>query len=155
MVQEIERKFRVKILPEGLDQYSHKEITQGYVKITENTEERVRQKGDRYFHTIKTGSGLSRGEDEKEITIDEYKSGLKNAEDRVVEKTRYEIPYSGRVIELDVYQGKLDGLITAEIEFPSVESSNNFTPPEWFGTEVTEDKRYKNQSLSVEGIPSD
>ncbi|MCK4428935.1 MAG: CYTH domain-containing protein [Candidatus Aenigmarchaeota archaeon] len=154
MGQEIERKFLIGELPSDLNQYSHKELTQGYVEITDNSEERVRQKEDRYFHTIKTSSGLSREENEKEITEDEYESGLKNAGDKIVEKTRYKIPYNGKTIELDIYHGKLNGLVTAEIEFDSVKESETFKSPDWFRKEVTEDKRYKNQSLAVFGIPS-
>jgi hypothetical protein len=43
--KEIERKFLVDKLPENLDKYSHKEIIQGYVAITEEgTEVRLRKK---------------------------------------------------------------------------------------------------------------
>jgi CYTH domain-containing protein len=30
-----------------------------------------------------------------------------------------------------------------------------FNPPEWFGKEITQDRRYSNGSLSKNGIPND
>jgi len=59
--QEIERKFLVESLPENLEQYPHKEVVQGYLAITEDgTEVRLRQKGSKYFQTVKSGSGKTR-----------------------------------------------------------------------------------------------
>lgn len=87
----------------------------------------------------------------REIEIDEDQfNALWNAtEGKRIEKTRYEIPHEDGVIELDVYHGGLDGLVTAEMEFDSEEKSDKFSPPEWFGEEVTGDKKYKNQQLAM------
>jgi len=75
-------------------------------------------------------------------------------EGRRVSKTRHEIPIAdGAVAELDVYDGELDGLLTVEIEFGSLEASERFDPPPWVGRELTGDKRYANQSLALEGRP--
>ena len=52
-------------------------------------------------------------------------------------------------------KGFLDGLRIAEIEFSTDVESDNFRCPEWFGEEVTEDERYKNWSLALNGIPSE
>ena len=35
-----------------------------------------------------------------------------------------------------------------EVEFESIEQANTFTPPDWFGKEVTNDHRYHNSYLS-------
>ena len=43
--------------------------------------------------------------------------------------------------------------MVAEVEFPSASASAGFTPPPWFGTEVTEDTRYKNVTLALHGKP--
>ena len=53
------------------------------------------------------------------------------------------------------FGGGLDGLIIAEVEFDSPESLTGFTPPGWFGTEVTDDGRYSNASLALHGRPPD
>ena len=59
----------------------------------------------------------------------------------------------GLVIELDVYTGDLEGLVVAEVEFDSEEAAEAFAPPEWFGEDVTDDVRYKNQRLARDGAP--
>ena len=75
---------------------------------------------------------------------------------RRVSKTRHLIPLDdGLTAELDVYAGALEGLLTAEIEFPTLEASEAFTPPAWLGREVTGDKRFAAQSLALHGRPQD
>ena len=50
--QEVERKWRVSRLPD-LTGLEGKDVIQGYIAVTaDGTEVRVRQKGDKYFHTI-------------------------------------------------------------------------------------------------------
>lgn len=39
--------------------------------------------------------------------------------------------YAHLTIELDVFSGVYDGLILAEVEFPTVEEAEAFVPPEW------------------------
>lgn len=152
--QEIERKFLVKSLPENLEQYPHKDIVQGYLAIAEDgTEVRLRQKGNKYFQTVKSGSGKTRFESEIEITEEQFNSFWEVTKGKRVEKTRYEIPHENGTIELDVYRGDLDGLLSAEMEFSSEEESDKFTVPEWLSEEVTDDKRYKNQNLALHGVP--
>ena len=64
-------------------------------------------------------------------------------------KTRYLIPIDdGLTAELDIFEGRFAGLILVEVEFDSVEQAESFTPPAWFGKEVTYDKRYHNSYLS-------
>jgi CYTH domain-containing protein len=155
--KEIERKFLIKSLPEDLEKYAKKEIVQGYVAITpEGTEVRLRQKGKKYFQTVKVGAGKTRGEYEIEITKEQFEALWDSTEGKRVDKVRYDIPISdGLKIELDVYRGDLNGLYSAEVEFPDEAASNKFTPPDWFGKEVTEDKWYKNQNLATKGIPEE
>ena len=151
---EIERKFLVTETPPGLDRYPHEAIRQGYLALDpDGTEVRIRQKGDRFFQTIKRGGGLQRTEVEALLTRAQFEAFWPMTEGRRVEKVRYEIAYQDRVIELDVYGGALSGLLTAEVEFPSIEASAAFQPPPWLNHEITEDKRYKNRNLAVNGIP--
>jgi len=53
-----------------------------------------------------------------------------------------------------VYAGDLDGLLTAEVEFPDEASARAFVAPEWLGRDVTDDPRYGNRVLAVDGIPT-
>ena len=154
MSQEIERKFLVKELPADLENYLHNEIIQGYLIVTDNDiEVRIRKKGDKYFETVKAGSGLVRKESEKEITKEVFWDHWPLTEGKRVEKVRYEILYNGELIELDIYSGELEGLAVAEVEFASEEESVSFVPPSWFGKEVTHDERYKNKNLALHGKP--
>ena len=41
----------------------------------------------------------------------------------------------------------------AEVEFMSTMDSDNFQPPDWFGTDVTADKRFGNSSIAEVGFP--
>lgn len=50
--------------------------------------------------------------------------------------------------ELDVFQGRLLGLVFAEVEFTSVEEANNFHKPTWFGKDVSDDRRYRNSEIA-------
>jgi CYTH domain-containing protein len=60
----------------------------------------------------------------------------------------------GRLIELDVYEGALSGLMVAEVEFDDPWGATAYVAPYWFGPEVTDDPAYKNQRLAVDGLPA-
>lgn len=151
---EIERKFLVYALPANFKIFPHKEIVQGYLKISaDGTEERLRKMNGKYYKTVKSGSGKIRTENETEITEEEFNNLWSLTEGKRIEKTRYDISDNVGLIELDIYHGKLDGLITVEIEFDSENASNIFVPPAWFGDDITDDINYKNQNLAINGIP--
>jgi CYTH domain-containing protein len=151
---EIERKFLVDRLPDSVADYPHTAIRQGYVIATDTgLELRIRQKGRRFFQTIKAGEGLSRTEIEISLSREQFDELWPYTNGRRVNKFRYQVPVGDHVAELDLFDGGLAGLRLVEVEFPSVEASRVFTPPDWFGAEVTEDKRYKNKWLAVNGIP--
>jgi len=151
---EIERKFKVDKLPENLDQFPRKEILQGYLAVTEDgLEVRIRKAKGKYFLTIKHGAGKTRVEEEIGISERQFLSLWELTGSKRVKKVRYRIPYEGSSVELDVYQEGLEGLNTAEVEFPSEEASNAFRPPSWLGAEITNDEGYKNRDLALHGIP--
>ncbi len=153
--REIERKFLVKKVPQDLHSYPHREIIQGYLAVTEDgVEVRLRKKGDRCYQAVKSDQGIEREETEIEFTRKQFESLWPLTQGRRIEKRRYEIEYQGVTIELDVYHGILSGLVTAEVEFESLSASDSFTPPEWFGTEITRDERFKNKNLALYGAPN-
>jgi adenylate cyclase len=153
LTTEIERKFLVRELPEGLETYSAVNIQQGYLAATERGEVRLRRRGADHSVTLKCGQGLARSEDEVALAEDQFAVLWSLTVGKRVEKVRYEIPIGQRVIELDVFQDELEGLYLAEIEFDSVSEAEEFTPPDWFGREVTRDERYKNKNLALFGHP--
>jgi adenylate cyclase len=151
--EEIERVFKVRQLPKNLEQYPCENIVQGYLAIdVTGSEVRLRKIGDRYFETYKGAGRLQRRELEIELSPDQFNTLWLGTEGRRIEKIRYQINEGGQKIELNVFQGNLEGLVLAEVEFPSREKSEEFKPPDWFGDEVTEDIRFKNQNLA-QGAP--
>jgi len=152
---EIERKFLVAQRPADLERWPATAIEQGYLAIAQaGPEVRVRRRAGRTWLTVKAGGGRVRVEEEIEIEADRFERLWPLTEGQRIEKTRYEIPADdGLVIELDVYSGDLDGLVTAEVEFASEEAAEAFAAPAWLGPDITEDVRYKNQRLAVDGAP--
>lgn len=151
---EIEKKFVIdydKIPQDLLNKVEKKEIIQYYIKFDPET--RVRSVNNKkFFRTEKreiSGSNLSRVEIEEEISKAQYNDILNSSSsDFYIKKCRYNISLSNDTIELDIYSDELKGLVTAEIEFDSEESANQFVPPNWFGEEVTSNKEFKNAGLA-------
>ena len=153
---EIERKFLVAEVPGDLADYPSEPIEQGYVAVEGPVEVRVRRRGDRALLTVKSGAGRVRVEEELEIDDRRFASLWPLSEGRRVTKRRYRLPAGGGLtIELDAYTGDLEGLHTAEVEFDSEAASDDFDPPPWFGREVTDDLRYANRALAVDGVPDE
>ena len=146
---EIERKFLVKGRRVGWRRRPSSRIVQGYFPVaSKELEIRVRRKGAEHAITIKSGSGRSRLEEEIKIQPSHFRALWPLTRDARISKQRYRIPFAGRTIELDVYDGAHRGLITAEVEFKTERQSQAFQPPAWFGREITENHRYANASLA-------
>jgi adenylate cyclase len=150
---EIERKFLVDRVPDGVD--AGERIEQGYLVVGEDgVEVRVRRRGDATVLTVKSGPGMVRTEEELAIDERRFESLWPLTDGRRLTKTRHVIPLEdGLAAELDVYDGAHEGLLTAEIEFPSIAASEAFQPPAWLGREVTGDRRFAAQSLALDGRP--
>ncbi|MEQ8842362.1 MAG: CHAD domain-containing protein [Acidimicrobiales bacterium] len=146
---EHERKYLVDRLPMlGNDGV---ELRQGYLAIDDSVAVRVRDDaaGGRTL-TIKAGRGASRTELEWPIDEDEFIAAWTATRGRRIRKTRHRIPYGPHIIELDVFHGHLEGLVMAEVEFESVPAMTAFSPPSWFGLEVTDDDSYTNAALATD-----
>lgn len=140
---EIERKFLVKDISNlDLSKYNHKFIVQNYLYVDKFTAIRKRKISEnninKYTYTIKTSKvGISVNEIEKDILEDEYNNLTLNSNYNTIEKERYIIPYEKYNIELDVFKGVYQGIIFAEIEFPSEDSAYEVKLPSWFGSELS------------------
>jgi adenylate cyclase len=152
-MKEIERKFLIKEMP-SLEGFSSAVIKQGFIIKNDKGLLRVRtlvsENKKTGFITVKESGLLVRNEYEMEIPYDVAESFLVNCEN-LINKTRYYIPNGETTIELDIFSGKLNGLIMAEIEMLS--ESQIIDIPKWFGKEVTQDPSYTNLKLAVFGIP--
>jgi adenylate cyclase len=151
---EIERKFLVDE-PPNLSGCESKSIEQGYLTLADaGAEVRLRRTDrDALVLTVKGGTGRSRVEEELDLDASAFDSLWPLTEGRRIRKARYVLPRDELEIELDVFEGELEGLVVAEVEFDSDDAADSFDPPEWFGDEVTGDDRYLNETLATKGRP--
>ena len=144
---EIERKYLIDRLPENLEQYECKHIEQGYL----NTDPvvRIRKSNDKYTLTYKGAGLMCREEYNLPLNKNAYDHLIKKADGNIITKKRYEIPDdSGYTIELDIFDGLFAGTVLAEVEFPTIEAANSYTPPSWFIQDVTNNPDYHNSNMS-------
>ena len=72
------------------------------------------------------------------LTKDSYEHLIKKADGNIITKKRYEIPDgNGYTIELDIFEGAFNGTVIAEVEFNSIEESDNYIMPSFFTEDVT------------------
>lgn len=149
---EIEKKFLVELLPENLADYDVWEIEQYYLCAEPTI--RIRKKNDQYILTYKSHVPMTEDslcvaeETELPLTEEAFSHLREKCDGQGIIKTRYRLPYRQWTIELDVFHGKYDGFYLAEVEFATVEESRTFTPPDWFGREVSGDYHYANSYLA-------
>lgn len=153
MATEIERKFLVV----GSDWkplvIKRVAIRQGYLSSNAKATVRVRTKDDyQAFITLKGAvSGMSRSEYEYEVPITDGRQLLQMSDPHVLEKYRHLVPFGGLTWEVDVFEGRHQGLVIAEVELQS--ERQHIEMPHWVGREVTDDDRYYNASLSRAAAP--
>ncbi len=145
---EIERRFLVTEAPADLAPTATLAIEQGYVSIDPVV--RLRRVGDdTFFLTMKRGLGAVREERETPLTAAQFATFWPLTAGRRLQKIRRRIPWGEFVIEFDTFAAPHEGLLIAEVEFPDAETMGRFTPPAWFGREVTDDPAYTNARLAV------
>ena len=143
---EIERKYLIDRLPTNLDCFPSRHIQQGYLCTSPVI--RIRKDGEHFVLTYKSSGLLAREEYNLPLTKEAYRHLLPKADGILIEKNRFCIPLAGGLtIELDVFEGKLAPLVLAEVEFPDKESALSFSPPPWFGKDVTFSGEYQNSRL--------
>lgn len=147
---EIERRWLVKI-PDCLDGYESHYIEQAYLEPANGFQGRIRRWDDKFIYTEKarTGSNVSRIENEKEITAEEYGELQKNTILNVIRKRRYIIPCGSLKFELDVFENAVEegyGIMEAELSG----ENESFEMPDFVEIvrEVTEDRYYSNRNFA-------
>ena len=144
---EIERKYLIDQIPFDLSEYPSRKIEQGYL-CTEPVV-RIRRDGEDYYLTYKSKGLMVREEYNLPLTRDAYEHLKPKADGRIITKERFLIPLDDTLtIELDRFEGDLDPLLLAEVEFQDEDSANAFIPPDWFGEDVTFSSKYHNSTLS-------
>ncbi len=157
--QEIERKY--KVIGEDYKILATKvwHLRQGYlcrekertIRIRMQDEgQRTKDKGQKTSCAILNikgpAKGISRFEYEHEVPQDVANELFALCLPSVIEKDRYLVPWEDVTIEVDVFHGKHEGLVFAEIELESENQLVNL--PDWLGEEVTNDPHYSNAYLS-------
>ena len=150
---EIERKFLVKSEAFKAEAVTSYEIMQGYLCKDPEKTIRVRVRDARAFLTIKSSilrEGLAKFEWEREIDPADARELLRICLPGVISKTRYIIPAppyrdKERKWEVDIFHGRKEGLVLAEIELGDEHES--FSRPEWLGEEVTGQPQYYNANM--------
>jgi len=147
---EIEKKFLVKYLPDNLEGYTKKRISQGY--MCTNPVVRIRRSNEEYFLTYKGQGLMAREEHEFPLSAEAFEHMLPKIDGILIDKIRYLIPLDEtHTAELDVFQGTLAPLRLVEVEFASIEDAEGFVAPDWFGDDVTNSGEYHNSNLSKRG----
>jgi adenylate cyclase len=149
MGKEIECKFLVKSLPEGM---SGTTMRQGYLQPEKERAVRIRTvekdgsiKGVLTIKGMGDASGMSRYEFETEIPVPDADHLLSLCDQPLIEKTRYKYDFEGLTWEVDEFHGVNDGLVVAEVELES--EDQQFNKPDFVGEEVTGQVKYYNMML--------
>lgn len=151
MAIEIERKFLVE--GEGWRPADRtRRIVQGYLSNGGPVSVRVRIQDGAATLTIKgERGGIARHEFEYAIPAADAEAMLALAALPPIVKARHEVTIGGKLWQIDVFEGRLAGLVMAEVEL--AHEDEPFERPPWLGREVTDDPRYRNSALVETGLP--
>jgi len=149
MANEIERKFLINTLPEGM---SGTTMRQGYLQPEKERAVRIRtvekggsKKGVLTIKGMGNKSGMSRYEFETEIPVSDADHLLSLCDQPLIEKTRYKYDHERLIWEVDEFHGVNEGLVVAEVELESEDQA--FDKPDFVGEEVTGQVKYYNMML--------
>ncbi|NTW75986.1 MAG: hypothetical protein HGB34_03735 [Candidatus Moranbacteria bacterium] len=137
MRNEIERKFFIKEMPDisRLQPVRYERYVLG--SADEQEESRISKIGDRYyFERKRIISDIERTTDKREISQDEFEALKPGVGDAIV-RDKYTLITGTDTVSIQVYHGRFEGLIRAEVEFGSEEEAKRFVPPSWMGKEMT------------------
>jgi CYTH domain-containing protein len=143
-MEEIERTYLPKTLPDGIENAPRREILDIYIPATaEHPTLRIRSAGEKYEITKKEPIYEKDSSRHLETTIplskEEFEE-LARLKGKRTRKTRYDYRENGIHYEIDIFRDGLAGLVLVDIEFNSSEEKNAFVPPEWCRAEVTQEE---------------
>lgn len=148
---EVERKF---LLRKGVDLPDSDRVlhmTQGYLASDKEMSVRIRIIDDsEAYLTIKQNKHDTfsmRTEFEYPIPVEDAMEMLKASPFLPIVKQRHVVNMGDVKWELDFFEELNEGLITAEVELPSLNTP--VVLPEWIGCEVSNDIRYLNSQLAI------
>jgi adenylate cyclase len=144
---EIERRFLVDksklIYPD-----KKKSIKQAYLMFDDSQILRIRKIENDYLLTYKyKKSNINRLEFEYPIPNDDGDKLISLSKYFIIEKNRYYYQADRHLWEIDIFHGKNEGLIIAEVELDNENEDINI--PSWVGKEISNDNKYLNFNLSI------
>lgn len=169
---EIERKFLLKALPEGLPETERHHLIQGYLSTNPVLRPRLSENlttGETEAYVTYKGRGLiAREEYNLPFSKEAILPLFDKCEGTIIRKTRILIPLTlprfapgydpaadsevqempELTAEVDVFEGDFEDLLFAEVEFPSLAMAKAYIPEDWFFLDVTEMREYSNSALS-------
>jgi adenylate cyclase len=135
MRTEIERKFFVTEMPD-LSSIRPKHYERYFLQRGNSVETRISKVDDVFVIATKRElSHLERTVEKRNITQAEFDL-LKMGASEVILRDRYEIA-TDPDIAIQIYHGRFEGLVRAEVEFKSLEEAEAFEPLPWMGREMS------------------
>ncbi|HCY20452.1 TPA: hypothetical protein DIC40_01020 [Patescibacteria group bacterium] len=61
---------------------------------------------------------------------------------KLIHKIRYYVPYEEFILEIDLFQENLDGLILMDVEFPDRQTMECFTMPDFCLADITQNELF-------------
>ena len=144
---EIERRFLVDqskfILPD-----KKKSIKQAYLMFDNSQVLRIRKIENNFLLTYKyKKTNINRLEFEYQIPNEDGDKLMSLSKHFIIEKDRYYHQLGKHLWEIDIFYGKNQGLVIAEIELN--DENEDIEIPSWIGKEISNDDKYLNFNLSI------
>ncbi|ACS38570.1 MULTISPECIES: hypothetical protein [Methylorubrum] len=128
-------------------------VTEGYFAPQAGRTSFVRLQGTNCFLVLMTGSEGAMAEERTEVPRAHGDALLDVCQGRAVYE-RTTVSLGGSVEALVDRYVRPSGLDIVSLVFSDASAAQGFTPPVWFGAEVTTDKAYDGQSIAITGVPT-
>ena len=145
------------VIARPLARLVHKEcgsegLTEGHFAPTSERQSHVRiESGRSYLILTSTDASAEAAEDITDLPSAHGEALLQVAAGRVaVQRSRLRLGSHEALVDRFTNPGPFD---LVSVEFANVPEADAFTPPPWFGSEVTQDDRYTRRAIALSGLP--
>lgn len=152
MYKNKERRFLLTQIPGHVNDLRSTTIQRGYFCNKSSCEILIEKRGWKHFQIIHTKKNKKRKTLTIQISRKQFKLLWEGTLDSRIFKTEITTQSTIGSIHIDAYLKDLRGLIIAKVNFPDRHSAQAFSPPDWFGAEITYDKRFYDQALATDSI---
>lgn len=143
--KEIKRKF-IFINNQDLSRLEKEEYERYYLYFQNGVDLRIQRVNSRYeLERISQEDSTTRHKQKISISTEEFNL-LKSVAKDSTQRDSYVYSTSPSIV-IRIYHGKFEGLGRIEVAFENEAEMQKFTPPEWFGQEITDTPLFKDSSL--------